>query len=1419
MSSTRPKFRIDDSHYALVVRRPVAILMVTLAVGVFGWVSYQRLALTLMPDMSYPTLTVRTSYPGTAPEEMENVISRPLEQQLGIIPKLVSISSVSKAGQSDVTLEFQWKTDMDLVAQEVREKIDRLRFPEGAQRPLLLHYDPSLDPILRVGLAGPQSLYALRHLAENDIKRKLEAIPGVAAVQIKGGLQEQFLVAIDESRLASLRLDISQIATRLQQGNVNMPGGNLREGQTEYLIRTLNEFRTLEEIGTVIVARQNNVDIRLRDIATVTRFHEDRKVITRMNGHESVEIEIFKEADANVLEVAAGVKAAIFGTAEQQVYVANMRKTAAAPPVVAPVPDPAAAAKKAAEDAKKSPEEQRKAAQAASMAEFERTRNAAQELINRRKMTDYLSFQLPTGSSLQLLSDQSVFIDNSIKEVKENAIGGGIIAIVVLYLFLRNVTQTLIVSLCIPISILATFAPMYMAGVSLNIISLGGLALGVGNLVDNAIVVLESIFRCREEGDDPVTSIVRGTSEVAMPVVASTLTTVAVFFPIVFVEGVAGQVFGDMALAVVFSQIASLIAALYLIPMLAAKLASPVDTGGALAGAKARVQGSDYLRFPAHTAGQSRIGIAVQTLGLTLARLGWALVIIGAVILKTLLVFLGLAAAMGVIAVVVIVLLGTPIFLLPFLFLRRARAYLAQRKSVLASWWTRFANWAATDSFGPLGSERLWPGMLRFTAVANLGTSLTRLAGWLFARRWRWIALLAVPALVLGAFFIARIWVDVGLKGIKIPPPLPRGMPTAMMPNPLPTITLDGQPLEKLALPQKLYVWFGVVWNWMATQKWWLLVLLLLPASVPFAFLVARFVVEVALRLIGTILQTACLMLVQLLIGLVRVLALLLAPISGAGLSWFERGNTWLQNSYPRWLTVILHHRWAVLGGSLAALVLTAFFVVPRLGSNLIPEVHQGEFNLNVTLPIGTPLERTAEIAERVDAVVRAQAEVERTATTVGAEESATASIEAGEHTARLTVKLKAGLTAGDETALIDRIREEFRSLPEVKIEISYPALFSFKSPIEVEIRGHDLGTLKRLSREAERVLASAVPGLVDIRSSLQTGHPEIQVIYNRDRLAEFGLTLRNVADLVRNKVQGRAATQFRQEDQLIDIVVRLREEDRLGLDELRRLVVNPGGPLPIALSAVAELTVNEGPSEIRRVDQQRTALITANIRGADLQTVSHGIVNAMETISYPPGFSYVLAGQNQEMRTSINSLLLAFTLAVFLVYITMASQFESLVQPFLIMMTVPLAMIGVALVLWLANIPVTIMVFLGLIILVGIVVNNAIVLIDYINTLRGRGMEKREAIIEAGRARLRPIIMTALTTVVGLIPMALGIGEGAEIRTPMAITVIVGLSTATLLTLVVIPTLYYQFTSNRPLVTPGAEEPQPEPAPEPVGK
>jgi HAE1 family hydrophobic/amphiphilic exporter-1 len=1286
-------FRLDESHFSLVVRRPVAILMVTLAVGVFGFVSYQRLALTLMPNMSYPTLTVRTMYPGTAPEDMENVVARPLEQQLGIVPKLVSISSISKAGQCDVILEFQWKTDMDLVAQEVREKIDRLRLPEGAQRPLLLHFDPSLDPILRIGLAGPQSMYELRYLAEHDVKRRIESLAGVAAVQIKGGLEEQFLIALEENKLTALKLDINQIVSRLQQGNVNLSGGRLAEGQVEYLIRTLNEFRSLDEIGQLIIGRQGNVDLRLRDVATISRFHEDQQVITRVNGQESVEIEIFKEADANVLVVADAVKNALLGTDEQRAYVATIKEGAPVPkgPTIAPTKK----GKESKSVAKK------RVPTSAELIAAERLK--AQKVLDHRRLTDFLAYQLPPGTSLQVLSDQSIFIKSSIDEVQSNAISGGIIAVVVLYLFLRNVTQTLIVGLTIPISILATFAPMHMAGISLNIISLGGLALGVGNLVDNAIVVLESVFRCREEGDDAVTAIVRGTSEVAMPVVASTLTTVAVFFPIVFVEGVAGQIFGDLALAVVFSQIASLIAALYLIPMLASVAAGGVENLGTTTSPVAGWRESGFLRFaPAPERGLQRYLHPFTMLTVVLRRSALGLAVALAAVLK--------GATLLVLTILWPVLwLFDPVF-------RGGRGG-------QPGGWTRLTAWALDDRAGPMVGDRLWPGLLAFGAPSHFLASAAKVLHWIWARpRWR-------------------------------------------------------------------------------------IVLRVAPAVVALVFQVARFIVEIVVRILATALQGLVLLLALGLIGLFRAFALVASPLVVAGLRWFEVGHDSIQSVYPGFLRAALRHRTAVLMGSLAAMVASAVLVLPRVGTDLIPLVHQGEFYLDVTLPIGTPIERTAQVTDRIDQVVRAQPEVDRTAITVGVEEGSNTAIDGGEHTARLTTRLITGSTPEEEIALIERIRGEFQDLPDLKLEVRYPSLFSFKSPIEVEIRGHDITTLKRICREAETVLAANVPGLVDIRASLQTGHPEIQVVYNRERLAELGLNLRSVADLVRNKVQGRTATTFRQEDQLIDIVVRLREQDRFGLEELKRLIVNPNGAIPIPLASIATLTVTEGPSEIRRVDQQRCASLTGNIRGGSLSTVSHDIVNAMETLELPPGFSYNLAGQNKEMKTSLNSLLLAFALAVFLVYIVMASQFESLLQPLLIMTTVPLAMVGVVIVLWLAAIPVTIMVFLGLILLVGIVVNNAIVLIDYINILRRRGVEKIEAIVDAGQARLRPIVMTALTTVVGLIPMALGIGEGAEIRAPMAITVIVGLTSATVLTLVVIPILYAQFTSNRPLKEAGTAD------------
>ncbi|MBT5903628.1 MAG: efflux RND transporter permease subunit [Opitutaceae bacterium] len=1287
----RQKFNLADSGFAFTTRRPVAILMVVLAVSVFGWVSYNRLALTLMPDMSYPSLTVRTEYTGSAPEEVETTISQRLEQELGIVTGLTSISSISKAGQSDVILEFGWETDMNVVASDIREKVDRVRLPEDAERPILLRYDPTLDPILRFGLAGPQSLYELRYVSEYNIKRRLESLEGVAAVKVKGGLEELYLVAIDESRLSTLALDINQINQRLAQGNVNMPGGNLREGQTEYLIRTMNEFQSLIEIEDLIIARQGGVDIRLRDIGTVSRYHKDREVITAVNGRESIELEVFKEADANIVEVARRVTDSIFGTEEQRAYVAKLPPGATGPPE--PEVDPNKVEPEVREGRGGEGGRSRGGSSGGGRQRGgggggpggrgdslgEARRAEAARVAEYLQMTDFVAYQLPRDADIQTLADQSIFIRNSIDEVKNNAIFGAIIAVIVLFVFLRNLAQTLIIGVCIPISIIATFAPMFISDVSLNIISLGGLALGVGMLVDNAIVVLESIFRCREEGDELSTAVVRGVSEVGMAVIASTATTVAVFFPIVFVEGVAGQVFGDMALTVVFSLLASLLAALFFIPMLASR--DFTNRGNPLAG---ELADRAFLQFPRAESDQSwfvHAQNAGASIGLLIGRSLRALLILAVGLLKIVGAILGLV-------------------LLPIL-------RLVKRFDPIASFFD-------ADRLGPLHGIHVWPGLLQVSALSAFNSSLNNFGRW-------------------------------------------------------------GQ--EGNSLLTKIIRWVSI--------------------PVALVFLLLRFVFSIVIRMVSITLQTLAIILVATVLVVARAIATLLAPLILPVVAGINHLFNLLQTAYPPVLRAALKNRWPVMIAAIAAFSVSWFVLLPKLGQELIPQVRQGEFNLDITLPIGTPLERTYEVGHILEEEIMADPTVALVALTAGAENNATRVAEAGEHTARLTVRLHPDLGAAAEDTAINRVRERFRDFPELEIEVSYPALFSFKSPIEVEVRGYNLDALKSLAQTAEAQL-SEIPGLVDVRSSLQSGNPEIRIIYNRDRLSEYGLSLRNVAELVRNKVQGNVATEYRQSERLIDILVRLEEDDRLGLSELGELVVNPRGRIPIPLSAVAELQVNEGPSEIRRIDQTRSAVIYANLDGADLASVSRDIEVVMQSLDYPLGFDYAISGQNEEMQTSINSLIMAFALALFLVYIVMASQFESMVQPFLIMMTVPLALIGVILVLFATGTTVSIMVFIGLIILAGIVVNNAIVLIDYINTLQARGASKTEAIVDAGRARLRPILMTTLTTVLGLTPMALGLGEGAEIRTPMAITVIAGLSVSMLLTLIVIPILYFQFTSER---------------------
>ena len=1031
-------------------RRRVTVAMLMVAIIAFGGVGFSRLAVNLLPDITYPTITVRTEYEGVAPLEIERLISEPVEGLVGVVSNVVRVSSISRPGISDVVVEFGWGTNMDFASLDIREKLDMANLPRDASKPILLRFDPSLDPIMRLAFYGNLSLMEMRRVAEERLRPDLESLEGVAAVRINGGLEEEIQVEVEAQRLAYLGISINQVTSRLAAENVNLTGGMLRDGEAEFLVRTLNEFQGIDEIGEIVVGQIDRAPIKLKDVGRVFRGHRERDLVTRINGREGVEVSVFKEGDANTVQVSAAV----------------------------------------------------------------------QERLNEFLAENATLLQ---DSDMEVVFNQATFIQQAVDEVLNTAIIGGILAVIVLFLFLRDLKSTAIIGLSIPLSVVATFFLMFGSDVSLNIMSLGGLALGVGMLVDNSIVVLESVQRYRDQGLNVLAAAVRGASEVGRAVIAATTTTICVFLPIVFVEGVAGQLFRDQALTVTYSLVASLVVALMLIPML-------------------------------------------SSLNL--------------------------------------------------------ESMIAEREEI--------------------GPKR-------------------------------------------------------GLQG-------------------------------------------------------------------PALFI----------RLIRTIAR-----------GAGRVFSTLLFP-----LYWlFDLVFNALNKAYPLLLSWALRRRLIVI----AIFIAIGALVLERargLGLELIPEMSQGEFLVDLEWRAGTPLEQTAVQVAAIDRQVRGLDGIASVFALVGssAQAGGTAA-DKKEHTAHLHVRLAPEIS---EEAAIETVRDLLGNIPELKYKFSRPAYFSFRTPVEVEIRGYSLSTLDLLASEAvERM--HAIPGLTDIRSSTAGGQPEVQIFFDRRRVAELGTTVQNIGELLRNKLQGDVATELARRDRKVDIRVRALDEERQTVADLRQMVVSPASyPVPVALESVADVQAVDGPAEIRRLDQERVAVISANLDGRDLGGVAEEIETTLADLPLPEGFSVSIGGQNEEMVRSFDSMKFALLLAVFLVYLVMASQFESLLHPLVIMFTIPLGLIGSALGLLATGTTISVVVLIGLIMLAGIVVNNAIVLVDYINRLRrDEGMEKFAAVLRAGTVRFRPILMTTSTTVLGLLPMALGLGEGAEIRTPMAITVIGGLLVSTLLTLVLIPVVY----------------------------
>lgn len=1058
----------------IATERRVTILMFTVAILMFGFVSLARLKVNLLPDLSYPTITVRTELPGAAPLEIENLLSKPVEEAVGVIRNVRQVRSISRAGQSDVIIEFLWGTEMDFAGVDVREKLDVLDLPLEANRPLLLRFDPANDPILRLALtygadaeAGAElsetQLKSLRLFAQEQLKNSLEAIEGSAAVKISGGLEDEIQILVDQDKLAQLDISIEQVATRIRAENINLSGGRLEQGSQRFLVRTINEFETVDQIAAAIIPTSGAQVVRLRDIAAVTRGYKEREAVTRVNGRESVELAVYKEGDANTVQVAKRVSAALESVEED----------------------------------------------------------------------------LPDNLELTKVYDQSVFIADAIDQVKLAALIGGLLAVLMLYLFLRDVRSTLVIGVAIPVSVIGTFVLMYASDLTLNIMSLGGIALAIGLLVDNSIVVLENIVRRKEKGDDVMTAARRGTSEVAGAVTAATLTTVAVFFPMVFVSGVAGQLFRDQALTVTFALLFSLLVAITLIPMLAA--------------------------------------------------------------------------------------------------------------------WNAGHRFADNDEEPPVVQRGRIGGFF-----AAIGGAITTGIAWLFH------------------------------------------------------------------LLRALYAGFG--------------------------------------RSLGLVLWPLAVVVQKLFSGLAAI--------------------------YPGTL------RWALRNRLLVVLIAAGIFggtatLVPLLGAELIPQLSQGEYQVAIRLPPGTPLAQTDRLIRSVQDSAAAHPDTKLSFSVAGTGNRLDASpVDAGENAGSLNVQLNDGADRAAENRSMKALRTALQKLPGVQYEISRPALFSFSTPLEIEIAGFDLDRLRTASELVHARLEQS-GRFADIKSSIEQGNPEIQIVFDHERAAQLDLVVRDIADRIVRKVRGEVATRYTWRDRKIDVLVRSVDTRQASVDEIRELIVNPQSERPVSLSAVADIRIANGPAEIRRTDQERVALLSANLAYGDLSTAVAEVNRILADVDLPRGIGAQVTGQNDEMQQSFASLKFTLALAVFLVYLVMAAQFESVIHPLVILFTIPLAFVGAVLALYLTGTTVNVVVLIGAIMLAGIVVNNAIVLVDLINQLRADGQDKHTAIIEAGQARLRPIVITTLTTALGLAPMAIGFGQGAEVRAPMAITVIGGLLMSTLLTLLVIPVVY----------------------------
>ncbi len=1071
----------------ITIKRPVTTLMFFLAIILLGFVSLRELSVDLLPDISYPRLSVITRYSGVAPEEIETFVTQPLEAAVSRIPGLRRVESVSEEEQSYMTLEFSWGTDMDFAMLHTREKLDSASIPEEAEDPTIIPLDPQSKPIMILAISGDRSLLELKDFSEELIKPRLEQIEGIGSAEIAGGVEREIQIEVNPELIALYGLTIDDIARRIDEFNQNLQGGTIRKGRFKYPLRVVGEFEVLSEIENIgLKTTEERGIIRLKDVARIQDSIKERQGITKLNGMESIGLLVRKESGGNTVEV---------------------------------------------------------------------TRIVHEVLEEIRKENP--------GVNVLVVSEQAKYIEDAISSVLKSIIFGGILAFFVLFIFLQDLKTPVIIAVVIPIAIIATFNLLFFRDVTLNIMSLGGLALGVGMLVDNSIVVSESIFRHSSFGKDLIDAAFIGTKEVGMAVTASTLTTISVFLPVIYVHGVAGQLFKDQALTVTFALISSLAVSLTLLPMLASR------------------------RF-------------------------------------------------------------------------------------------EFEKKSDEPTIQDAGVKK----------EAN-------------AKKTKWRLL--------------------------------------------------------------LYPYYGLKW--------------MLKYAFKGIYLAFNFVFSFILQL------------------LLLVFHYLSLPLRYVFMRVFKGFNFVYQKfavRYHQFLVWSLNNKGKVIGGSLVFLLLT-MLLATQIPRELMPKPEASSFELNLRTPVDYSLEQTVGVVGVIENWLGNQDSVDEYFSQIGVVSGMESlNPDVSQNSAQVYVEL---YQVSQVESTIEDLRERLVDYPDLSFSIvkeqSTLAQFLAFSTAEIglKVKGDDLNRLTMIAEELVIKLQD-VQGIADINTNVEEGKPEFLITIKKEAIEKYNIPPQIVSNFLVNAVRGRLASQFKELEKKFDILVRMDEKTRGDIDALlNEQIFYQRTAIP--LRELVSYSMVRGPKEIRRENQQREVVVTANLRGTKISQVVPEIQSKIDELSLPIGYRIVFSGEQEEMNRSFRSLIFAFCLAVLLVYMIMAAQFESLVHPFLILFTLPMGLTGAFWALFITGQTLSVISVIGMVMLAGIVVNDAIVKIDYTNQLRKRGMNKREAILEASRVRLRPILMTTVTTVFGLFPMSLGLGRGAELQQPLAISVIGGLLLATFLTLILIPVAY----------------------------